>query len=393
MDERFDCIVIGAGPAGSMAAKTLAENGASVLLLEKHFRIGVPLACAEAISFSGLASFVQPDPEWISTNIHRVLLVSPSGKRLAIHHPDAGFVLNRKIFDQKMAQMVSSLGACVKTNSTAIGLLNGNDDGVYGVRVLEGGKEKEYYARVIIGADGVESLVARWAGIDSSLPLADIESCAQHLLGEVEVEPDRLEFYLGKSVAPGGYAWVFPKSNTTANVGLAVTPNQTSEKPQMLLDRFVKKRFSGFRIVESTMGGVPCYHRSMSLVRKNVLLVGDAARLVDSLSGAGISNALLSGKIAGEVTGQFIRNGGSSFRPLLRYQDELLKQKGRELKFYSYCRAIYLKMTDEDFDGVVSFLGEYFGDATVTGIQPIHLVKAILKSNPGLLRLLKHLVW
>ncbi len=393
MDEKFDCIVVGAGPAGSMAARILAENGVEVLLLEKHPEIGVPVSCAEAISCTGLSQFVTPNPEWISSFIHHVLLVSPSGKKFLLHHPDAGFVLNRKLFEKKMAEEASFKGARLKVNSCAVGLLDGKPDGFHGVAVLEDGKKKEYGAEVIIGADGVESWVARWAGMDSTLPLGQIESCAQYLVGEVEVEPDRLEFYLGQSVAPGGYAWVFPKSDNTANVGLAVTPDRTSKKAKEYLDRFVKERFPHFKVIETHMGGVPCFDRKISLVHQNVLLAGDAGRLVDSLSGAGISNALRSGKIAGEVASQYMKKGNRSSSYLRRYGEQFLEEKGRELRFYSYCRAIYLKMTDQDLDDAVSFLRDYFGNRTVTSIQPISLVKTILQSNRHLLRLLRHLVW
>ena len=393
MDQKFDCVVVGAGPAGSTAARTLAESGMSVLLLEKHPQVGLPVACAEAISVSGLDRFVEPDPEWISARIHRVLLVSPSNKKVIIRHPRAGFVLDRKIFDRRLAEEASSLGAAVKVNCPAVGLLSHQRDGFRGVRALDNGTEKEYGARVIIGADGVESWVARWAGVDSSVKLGQIESCAQSLLGDVDVEEDRMEFYLGESVAPGGYAWVFPKGERTANVGLAVTPDRTRKKARVLLDQFLQKRFSGFRVIESTMGGVPAFDRKKSLVKKNVLLIGDAGRLVDSLSGAGISNALLSGKIAGEVTSQFIKEGGSSFSTLKRYEERLLKEKGSELRFYSYSRAIFLKLTDEDMDAAVCFLKDYFEGRVVTGIEPIALIKTILKSNRRLLRLLKHLVW
>ncbi len=393
MDQKFDCIVVGAGPAGSMAARTLAESGMSVLLLEKHPQVGLPVACAEAISVSGLDRFVEPDPEWISTRIHRALLVSPSNKKVIIRHPRAGFVLDRKIFDRRLAEEASSSGVEVKVNCPAVGLLSHQHDGFYGVRALDNGTEKEYGARVIIGADGVESWVARWAGVDSSVKLGQIESCAQSLLGDVDVEEDRMEFYLGESVAPGGYAWVFPKGKRTANVGLAVTPDRTRKKARVLLDGFLQKRFSGFRVIESTMGGVPAFDRKKSLVKKNVLLIGDAGRLVDSLSGAGISNALLSGKIAGEVASRFIKEGGSSFSTLKRYEERLLKEKGSELRFYSYSRAIFLKLTDEDMDAAVCFLKDYFEGRVVTGIEPIALIKAILKSNLRLLRLLKHLVW
>ncbi len=391
--EHFDCIVVGAGPAGSTAAATLAENGAEVLLLEKDPEIGVPLSCAEGISTTGLNRFVIPDAEWINAHIHRALLVSPSGEKLMVHHPHAGFILNRKIFDKRLAEKASSQGATVRTDACAVGLMDQDGAGFRGVRVLENGREKEYRAKVIIGADGVESLVGRWAGVDSSLRLDQVESAAQYLLSEVDVEPDCVEFHLGRQVAPGGYGWVFPKGEDSANIGLALAPHRTKQKARELLDLFVKRRFSRFRIIELTMGAVPSFDRRKSLVKHNVLLVGDAGRLVDSLSGAGISNALLSGKMAGEVAGKFITDGASSLPLLEQYEERFLEEKGRELRFYSYCRAVFLKMTDQDFDAVVCFLRDHFEGKTIDAIQPLALIKTILKSNRRLLRLLRHLVW
>jgi digeranylgeranylglycerophospholipid reductase len=394
MNDKYDCIVVGAGPAGSMAGKILAENGVDVLVLEKHPEIGSPLSCAEAISISGLTTFVACDPQWISTHIHKILVVSPSNIRMKLHHPNAGVILNRRLFDKKLAEKAAFSGACVKVNTQAIGLLKNRKGKFCGVGVQEEGKEKEYEAKVIIGADGVESYVSRWAGMDFSLGLDQIESCAQYLLAEVEVEPDCVEFHLGQSLVPGGYAWVFPKGESRANVGIAVTPDLTSKrKAKEYLDDFVQRRFHNFKIMESMMGGVPCFDRSKNPVKENVLLVGDAGRVVDSLSGAGIYNALLSGKIAGAVVSRYVKDGKLSVSFLKKYYEELMRAKGRLLRFYSFCRAIFLKMTDEDYDAVILFLKKYFDEKVVTGIEPIPLVKTILRSNPKLLFLLRHLVW
>ncbi len=393
MNQRYDCIVVGAGPAGSMAGKVLAQNGVDVLILEKHPQVGFPLSCAEAISLSGLTDFVPVDREWVSTYIHNVLLVGPGGTRIKVHHPSAGLVLNRRLFDRKLAEKAASSGACLKTSAQVVGLLKNKKRKLCGVKALENGEEKEYQAKVIIGADGVESCVAGWAGMDFSLALDQIESCAQYLLGEVEIEPDCVEFHLGRSVAPGGYAWVFPKGENLANVGLAVTTTLTSQKAKDLLDGFVSKRFPDFKTMEFLVGAVPCFDRNRDLVKENVLLVGDAGRVVDSLSGAGISNALLSGRIAGTVVSQYIKDGNLSVSFLKKYYDELMRSKGRLLRFYSYCRAIFLKMTDEDFDAAVLFLKRCFDGKTVTSIEPIPVVKNILRSNRRLLFLLRHLVW
>jgi digeranylgeranylglycerophospholipid reductase len=394
MSEKYDCIVVGAGPAGSMSAKVLAENGVDVLLLEKHPEVGSPLSCAEAISFSGLTDFVPVDPEWVNTHVHKAILVSPSNIRMKLHHPNAGFVLNRKLFDKKLAEKAAFSGACLKVNAQAIGLLKSKKGNFCGVKVLEEGKEKEYQTKVLIGADGVESCVSRWAGMDFSLALDQIDSCAQYLLGEVEVESDCMEFYLGQTLAPGGYAWVFPKGDNRANVGVALTPDRTAgKKTKEYLDEFVAKKFSNFKIIEFMMGAVPCFDRKKSLVKENVLLVGDAGRVVDSFTGAGISNALLSGKIAGSVVSQYIKNENLPLSFLKKYYEELMQTKGGLLRFYSFCRAIFLKMTDEDFDSAISFLKRHLDDKVISGIEPIPLVKTILRSNPKLLLLLRHLVW
>lgn len=393
MNEKYDCIVVGAGPAGSMAAKTMAENGLGVLLLEKDKFIGHPLSCAECISVLGLHQFFEPDPRWICAKVHKLLLVSPSGNRMEMDHPDAAYVLDRKLFDRELAEKAGSCGAEVRVDSSAVDLVE-NENRISGIRVKENGEEKEYYAEVIIGADGIESRVGRWAGIDTSLELGRLDSAFQYLLISDEIDPEQIEFYVGERLAPGGYAWIFPKGKNCANVGLGITPALAPDlKPKELLEEFVKGRFSRFSVDETMMGGIPTFSRDNVIVKKNVLLVGDAGRIIDSLSGAGIANALLSGKIAGQVVSEYIKTDGKSIDFLKKYEKELMKRRGSELRFYSFCRNVFLKMKDDDFDSVVLFLKNYMGAKKIKGIDPIAIVKAIFKSNPKLLRLLKHVVW
>lgn len=393
MKRKYDVIVVGAGPAGSSCAGVLAENKVDVLLLEKHPVIGYPLCCAEALSLPFFSQHFDSNSHWISNYIHKVALFSPSGIKLEVSHPDCAVILDRKIFDLDLALMAASKGAEVKVNSCVVGVLKENQGEVSGVKVKENGNERNYRAKVIICADGIESQTAKWAGIDTTLDLDQLDSCAQYLLGNIEIEPNRLEFHVGYNLAPGGYAWVFPKGKDFANVGLAVTPALANGgKAKKLLDEFVDKRFSRFSTIETMVGGVPCFSRKSVLVKDNLLLVGDAARLVDSLSGAGIANAILSGKTAGEVTSEYIRNK-YPLEFLREYQKRFMGKKGRELRFYSFLRKIYLRMRDEDFEAVVLFLKDYLEGKEVKGFDPIFLAKTILKSNPVLLTLLKHVVW
>jgi digeranylgeranylglycerophospholipid reductase len=90
-------------------------------------------------------------------------------------------------------------------------------------RAGEGGaREVEVAAQVVIAADGVEAQVGRWAGLDLQLPLGDTMVCAQYLLAGIEVDPTCTGYIIGYETAPGGYAWVFPKGEGRANVGLGV---------------------------------------------------------------------------------------------------------------------------------------------------------------------------
>jgi digeranylgeranylglycerophospholipid reductase len=138
---------------------------------------------------------------------------------------------------------------------------------------------------------------------------------------------------------------------------------------------------------------VPVFDKNSLLVKENVLLVGDAGRIVDSLSGAGIYNAMLSGKICAEVISQYLNNGKSPISFLQEYYKRLMHDKRKELRFYAYCRAIYLKLKDDDFDLIVSFLKNYFGEEEVKGIEPISIIKTILRFNPKIVLLARHLVW
>jgi digeranylgeranylglycerophospholipid reductase len=393
MKDKYDCIVIGAGPAGSMAAWVLAKNKHKVLLLEKHKEVGLPLCCAEAVSFRGLSICEQVNPAWIRSKIEKIALCPPSGKELKVSYFSAGLVLDRKIFDRDLALRAESSGAELKVDTQAVGLINNGKGEVCGIRVKENGRESECQTRLVIAADGIESLVGRWAGIDNSLKLEEVDSAYQYFLKGNPLEEDCIEFHFGTKLAPGGYAWVFPKGKGLANVGLAITPTfGNGIKAKELLDFFVMKRFKSFSVVEWMTGGVPAFSRKSRLVKDNILLAGDAARLVDSLSGAGIANALLSGKIAGQVASEYLANRGNSPDFLKKYEEEFLKIKGRELRFYSYCRKIYLKMKDEDFEEIILFLREYLKDKDATRLTPIQNLKAILRSNPKLLLLLRHLV-
>ncbi|MBD3289840.1 geranylgeranyl reductase family protein, partial [candidate division KSB1 bacterium] len=219
MKSNYDVVIVGAGPAGSTAARFAAKSGCSVLLLEKDREIGVPVRCGEAVGEKGLRAVLEPKDTWIANRIDAVRLIAPDGTPVDVAHPEGGYILDRKVFDYDLGRMAGLEGAEVITKAYVCDLLKTNHR-ISGVRLNHLGKEHEIQAKVVIAADGVESRVGRWAGIKTNIRMHDMETCAQITLGNIEVDPHVCDFYFSRKWAPGGYVWVFPKDGNTANVGL-----------------------------------------------------------------------------------------------------------------------------------------------------------------------------
>jgi len=391
----FDAVVVGAGPAGSIAACEIARAGHSVLLVEKHPVIGVPVCCAEGITVDGLTKVVPLDRRWVCADISVITLHGPDGTAVTVTHPDAGFVLDRKLFDRDLAVRAAGAGATVWTDTEATGLES--DDGKTFTRVLlrREGKQIIVGCRIVIGCDGIESLVGRWAGLDTTLAPENMDCAAQYVLGDLHgVESHRMEFYLSVDRAPGGYLWVFPKGPSTANVGLGYMPSLGHGRTAVQrLDAFVADRFGSPKVLAKSCGGIPVFRGRKLMISKNVLLAGDAARLLDSLSGAGIANALLSGMYAGRTAAEYLGENKPRLAVLERYPDRFMKDKGRELHYLLYARRIFTKMTDRDFDDVVGLLKSIYDGQTVREVEAVSFIKSILRARPRLVTLARHLLW
>lgn len=339
MKDSYDIVVVGAGPAGSTAARFAAAGGASVLMLEKDRDVGYPVRCGEAVSHEGVIQFIEPDDRWIAARCTRFRLVAPNGSAVIPKLDGLAYVLERRIFDYELAKVAAREGAEVVTKAYVYDLIKPNG-AVQGVRALIKDEKVEIRAKVVIGADGVESRVGKWAGIDTTTHIHDMESCAQVTLSGIEVEQDILDFYFGENVAPGGYLWIFPKGKDVANVGLGVNVENAKKKSAIrFLEEFVEKRFPGAAILTRIAGGVPCAKTCDEIVKNNVMLVGDAAHQVNPLSGGGIISGMIGGMIAGQVAAEAIRK--NDLRHLAEYEKRWHKRLGwRHEVFYNIKEAI-----------------------------------------------------
>ncbi|HKV90429.1 MAG TPA: NAD(P)/FAD-dependent oxidoreductase [Thermoplasmata archaeon] len=308
-----DVLVIGAGPAGSMTAKWAAKSGARVLMIEKRQEVGSPVRCGEGMSKDWLKDVgIVPSHRWINVEVEGARIFSPSEKVLEINEKHAGnevgYVVERDAFDKQLAIDAANAGVEMLLKTAATGVIKENGK-VVGVRAKRFGEPFEIRAPVTIGADGFESQVGRWAGIPTNIAMRDMDSCLQYRMTNVDCDTRYCDFYLG-SVAPGGYVWIFPKAEGLANVGIGVQLSQIHDMAaaRTYLDAWIGKHpaYSKGKTIDVVGGGVSISPPLKQTVGDGIMLVGDAARMIDPLTGGGIANGCIAGKICGEVAAQAV---------------------------------------------------------------------------------------
>jgi digeranylgeranylglycerophospholipid reductase len=384
MSIETDILVIGAGPAGSSAAKHAALNGAKVLMIDKKSEIGSPKRCAEGVSKEGLKTLgIEPHCRWIAKELSGVKFISPNGTSVWLNEervklPEAGYILERKIFDKHMAMDAARAGVEIMVKTLATGLKRIEDGFLVSAECMD--QSFEINAKIVIAADGPESRVGRWGGLKTTLKPKNMESCAQFEMAGVEMDDSNsIEFYFG-SVAPGGYAWVFPKGDDIANVGLGIISTETDKTAYEHLLEFVSNCPStqNAQPVELNIGGDPVGGMLKKLVTDNLVIVGDAASQVSPLTGGGIISSMKAGVFAGEVTAEAVAAGDYSQKRLQEYQDkcedELVKTFNKELKVKNYL----LSLSDEELDSIA----EAFKNTEFERINTKEIIKVLVKVSP-----------
>ena len=352
MRDSYDVIVVGGGPAGTTAARYAAMGGAKVLVLEKDREIGVPVRCGEAVDHEGLAPFIQPDKKFVAAEIKSFMLIAPDGSIVKPNIEGLGYVLDRKVFDYELARIAADEGAEIVTKAYVDGIER-NDRSITGVTVQYQGEHLLLKSKIVIGADGVESRVGRWAGIDTTVSMHDMESAAQVTAANVDVEQDTCYFYFGEKYAPGGYLWVFPKGNRTANVGLAVAADMSKQKHALkFLDEFMAEKFPHASVLTKLAGGVPCAETLEKITMPGLMLVGDAAHQVNPVSGGGIISGMIAGKMAGRIAADIARNNDMSL--IGQYEKEWEDSLGaRHHRYYNIKKVIY-KFKDSELNSIAA---------------------------------------
>lgn len=385
-----DVLVAGGGPAGSMAALRATEAGLDVLLVERDAVIGSPVRCAEGVDGKGLSEFFEPDPVWISQSINGYSLIAPDGTVVNMDADGAwGYILERTRFDRMIAERAATAGARVLCGVEAAGM-SAFEDGARTVMLQSGDRRWDIRARIVVAADGVESRVARWAGLGTAAKPHDMETAAQVLAAGIDIDSNRFNMYFGETYAKGGYAWVFPKGPDCANIGLGVSGDYARNyRPADLLDTFMQKHFPDAAIVGRTVGGIPCTGGIQRYTADGLMVAGDAAHMANPITGGGIVSALIAGAVAGETAGEAIRKGNATERGLKSYvkrcDDRIVKPNRR---FYRLKEGIF-DIPDERMNEIAHEIVALPQEKRT----PVRVLRSALWNQPKLLLALAKVVF
>lgn len=344
--------IIGAGPAGASVAHYLSKNNIQNVILDKQL-FPRDKICGDALSGKVLDHLTELNPLWVNELKNKtdeycitegIRFFAPSYNKIDVPFPKredkrpVGFVAKRLDFDNFLFQKLSPTFTCVYQNAQ-VESFKKLEKG-YKINFKVGEKEYELSCKILIGADGANSIVAKnlqGRVIDDNSFSASVRA---YYTGVTDLHPQNfLELHFIKGFMPG-YLWVFPLPNGQANVGLGLLSKHVKSQkinlktllPQLIQEHpILSKRFANAKLSSKITGwGLPLGSKKRTIAGDDYMLVGDAAWLVDPFTGEGIGNAMLSGKIAAKYAMQSLKNNATE--NFSAYQQEIYKTLWSELQ-------------------------------------------------------------
>jgi geranylgeranyl reductase family protein len=353
----FDCdvAVVGAGPAGSRTARDLARRGLRVRLIEEHRQVGVPSHCSGLISLRTLGESDIGEGA-IMHRITGAFAHTQAGSTVALGTDETKAVaIDRIAWDQALARQAEEAGAgMVRARMTFV---ERNDSRVR-LRLATDGREHTMTARMVVGADGTHSRVAR------SLEMARPAEYAYNLGIEARFKyppsgegwrDDFVHVFVGQDLAPGWFGWIIPTGDDMVRVGIGSSgPTKPIECYKRLTEAF-PQLFGGLEPVRMYGGTIPLTFAPRSY-GDSVLLVGDAAGQVKPFSGGGIYTSLVAGRHAAATIGRAFATGDFSAKGLASYERGWKREIGRELRKSWHLRHFGLSLSDSQVERIIRAL-------------------------------------
>jgi len=362
--KKFDVIVVGAGTGGCLAAKTVAEAGINVCMIDQkpEQKIGDKV-CGDAIGkhhFDNI-NLVHPSGAELDQKMEGIKVYSPDMETVVTVKGEGihGYLVNRQLFGQRLLKEAKDAGAILfdSTIVTEPIIKNGYVVGVL-TKDLKTGEKSEIVAQVVVDASGHSAVLRKKLppelGIETEVKDEDVEVCYREIreVKETISDPGFCKIYLDLQRFPGGYCWIFPKSSTTVNVGLGVAMTKGFPNPKKLYHEFVLSMplFKGSRALTGGGGLVPTRRPISCMVGNGVVIVGDAACQVNPIHGGGIGPSMMAGVKAGEVIIKALEKGDVSQRGLWSYTGMFMELYGAKQAGLDVFRMLLQRLTNKELD-------------------------------------------
>jgi digeranylgeranylglycerophospholipid reductase len=359
MKDMADVIVVGGGPVGSFAALKLAKRGFRVTVFEEHKVIGRPSHCAGHLSIRSLRDLgLYPlSGKIVENTFSKANFYSPSGFNFSIHlaNPITCSV-NREAFDKYLSEKAEVAGARYNLNSRVQSLLIHNNT-VKGVLINQGEKPENFSAKIVIDAEGISSRILRQTG----LTCLRSESLVKAVEAEVEdvkdVELDAVEVFMGQTYAPGFYAWLIPRLDGTAKVGLATKAGNPREFLQRLMRKhpIASRQLSAAKITNINFHSISLGGPIPKTYSGGFLAVGDVASQVKPTTGGGVIFGLTCARIAAEIAGEALLRNDVSSNYLRAYQKRCTSKLKFDFSVMLRLRRFLDSLSDEKLEGILRF--------------------------------------
>ncbi len=386
----YDVAIVGAGPIGGYVAGKIAEKKFKVALFEKHKQIGTPVNCAGLVTKRVFDFIDIPKKNVVQNEIKGAHIHSPSGNILTIGGDKVhALVIDRSKFDREIIKKSEEKGTEIFLESNVLSAQKSRNH-----IELKTSQDHDIKCKLLVGADGPYSKIRDRFAL--SEPTEFLRGIGAEITN-TNINPDFVEIFVGKNIAPGFFAWIIPtnKHGTEARAGLCINQD-SSYSPKHYFSKFFKSNYSlpYLKDVKITkhIGGIVPLGALKKTYTSNVLVVGDAAAQVKPTSGGGIYTGLLCASHCSTIAIEALQKNDFTSQFLKKYHKLWYANIGRELYLGMKFRKIYKNLTDKQMDKYI----EKFQNLKITEIiskygdidYPSKLVKPLLKKTPSLLKLL-----
>jgi digeranylgeranylglycerophospholipid reductase len=370
-----DAVVVGGGPVGSFAALSLARLGVKVTVFEEHAEIGIPSHCAGHLSIRSLKRLgLYPlGGKIVENTFSQANFHSPMGAKLSVRLArPVTCVVNRTQFDEYLAEKAKAAGAryCLSSRVRSLLIENGH---LKGVSVEQNGKYEDVLTKIVVDSEGIASRLLKQAGLSAHKREGLVYAVEAEVENVQDVSLDAVEIFLGADYAPGFYAWLIPRLDGTAKVGLA----SRTGNPEKFLHRFMRKhpvacrKLSKAKITQAAFHPISLGGPIDNAYANGFLAVGDAASQVKPTTGGGVIFGLTCARIAAQVASEAIKRGDLSANYLRLYQKRCKDIVGFDVTVMLRTRKFLNALSDEQLDAALRFCTRIGVNKTLEDVKEI----------------------